>query len=173
MYTNLTELFHIHFELIIFFSKQFLILCLTFNFFIFITPGLYKNEYFLLKNELYKLIHLYFFIYILIIPYLFSLFITFFSINTESFIFLELKINNFLTLFIKFYYNTISWFFLIFIFYRFKFRKKTNFNISRKYYYIFSFLFLIIENHLFFVFLIFLINYEINLFIYFCKFNLR
>lgn len=109
--TNVTEVFYVYFELVLFISNQIAIFVLIHQLFMFLSLGLYQFEFTKLKLlfKLFALSWLFSFILLikLIVPFSWKFFLSFqegsTATNTVSF-FLEVKLNEYLQYFISIYY---------------------------------------------------------------------
>ena len=109
--TNVTEVFYVYFELILFISNQIVILMLTHQCFMFLSLGLYRFEFAKLKLlfKLFTLSWLFSLILLIkfIIPFSWKFFLSFqegsTTVRTVSF-FLEVKLNEYLNYFVNIYY---------------------------------------------------------------------
>ena len=109
IFTDVTEVFYVYMNLIIFISNQTVLFSFFYHFLMFLSPSLYKFEY----NSFYFLIKISFFIFIVFIltlnfflmPLSWNFFLNF-QHNVFSFIpiFFEAKISEYLTYYINFYH---------------------------------------------------------------------
>nr|AEP20691.1 SecY-independent transporter protein [Durinskia baltica diatom endosymbiont] len=108
--TNVTEVFYVYFELVLFISNQIAIFVLIHQLFMFLSLGLYQFEFTKLKLlfKLFALSWLFSFILLikLIVPFSwkFFKFSRGFNCNKYCFFFLEVKLNEYLHYFISVYY---------------------------------------------------------------------
>jgi sec-independent protein translocase protein TatC len=109
--TNVTEVFYVYFELVIFISNQIVIFMSTHQLFMFLSLGLYRFEFAKLKL-LFKFFTLsWLFSFILLVKFIIPLSWKFFlsfqegstAVRTVSF-FLEVKLNEYLDYFVSMYY---------------------------------------------------------------------
>ena len=119
--TNLTEVFNVYIKICFFISNQFFIIFLVYNSLLFISPGLFYNEYKNLKFIIFVSLFLngisiVCFNYVFL-PYLWSFFLSYFENNfVESVnIFFEIQITDYLLFYLKTYYICIlvSQFFVV------------------------------------------------------------
>jgi sec-independent protein translocase protein TatC len=183
--TNITEIFSTYFELILFVTNQITFFMIIYHLFCFITPALYSSEYFKLK----LLIKFFFLTYFLTMIFLnkfflpnFWNFLLNFQLNLDSVftIYMENKIQEYLT----FYINTFLYVFFIFFLFLFIFvivnffeDKKRFIKTSRRYFHFFFFLLstLITPPDLLsqiFLALVFIVFYEFYLISLFLRYKL-
>lgn len=112
--TNVTEVFYVYFELVLFISNQIAIFILAHQLFMFLSLGLYRFEFTKLKLifKLFTLSWLFSFTLLIkfIIPFSWKFFLSFqegsTTAQTVSF-FLEVKLNEYLKYFINMYYISL------------------------------------------------------------------
>lgn len=134
IYSNIMELFSIYLILINYINTNFILFCLSFHCFIFISAALLQKEYLWLKNGLILFLQTYMFILWLDIK-IFPFFINYFEKFQEPFMHFELKTNEFIWVFIDFLKYTQIYLITILSFNKFnkiEFLKKT---VIRKIYY--------------------------------------
>lgn len=134
VYSNIIELFSIYLTLINFINIHFIMFSFIFHFYIFISAALLNKEYFLIKNACVLIIQAYIFLILLIVK-LFPVFFNYFEKYQEPFVHFELKINEFLWVFIYLIKSTQIYLVIILTLYKMnniKFIKKT---VVRKFYY--------------------------------------
>lgn len=109
--TNVTEVFYVYFELVLFISNQVAIFILTHQLFMFLSLGLYRFEFAKMKLifKLFTLSWLFSFILLLkfIVPFSWKFFLSFQEGSTATqavSFFLEVKLNEYLDYFINIYY---------------------------------------------------------------------
>lgn len=110
IHTNITEIFSTYMKLVLFLTNQICFIYFFFHIFIFLTPGLYKNEYKLLITFFYissvAFIFAIFFLNLVLLPLSFEFFLSFQnSIISKSLNFyFEAKIENYFYFYITLYY---------------------------------------------------------------------
>lgn len=178
IYSNIMELFSIYLTLINFINTHFVIICLIFHCFIFISTALLNKEYLLLKNGLILLLQTYLFISWLIVE-LFPFFFNYFEKYQEPFMHFELKTNEFIWIFIDFLKYTQIYLISVLSFNKFnqiEFFKKT---ITRKLHYFFYIIILLMlgltNDNISTILIInlLIIIYEIKLIIFILKTKLK
>lgn len=115
IYTNITEVFSIYMKLISFVCNQVILGYFLFHFLIFLSPGLYKKEYYYLKIFFYlnfiTVIFSIFFFNLIMFPFSCNFFLSFQNIIFKSLNFyLEAKINDYLNFYIILYYTCFFYF---------------------------------------------------------------
>ena len=110
IFTNLIEIFSTYLKLVYFLSNQICLICLSYHIFLFLSPGLYYNEYKLLKRVFFISL-LFFFLSILILntiilPACWNFFLSFQKTiaNNSINLHFEAKINEYLKFYINLYF---------------------------------------------------------------------
>ena len=107
IFTDVTELFYVYFDLVIFVSNQIIFFSFFYHFLMFLSPGLYKSEY----HNLYFLARISFFIFMIsililncfLMPLSWQFFLNFHNFNSIPFFF-EAKVSEYLAYYINLYY---------------------------------------------------------------------
>lgn len=143
VYSNIIELFSIYLTLIHFINIYFIMFSFIFHCYVFISTALLNKEYFLIKNGFILIIQTYIFLILLIVK-LFPIFFNYFEKYQEPFVHFELKINEFMKIFISLLKSTQIYLLVILSFYKInniKFIKKTV--VRKLYYFTYAIVFLL------------------------------
>jgi sec-independent protein translocase protein TatC len=125
IFTNITEVFSVYIQIILWFSVQVMFFQTIYHVFTFLSFALFRLEYYFLKNFL-KISFIIFAVSLLtfnylLIPLTWEFFLSFQQITSNNFISLhfEAKLNEYLNFYVSLYYNCIVYFqlFTIFMFF--------------------------------------------------------
>ncbi len=111
IFTNVTEIFYVYLQLILFVANQMAIVTITYHIFMFLALGLYKYEFIKLKMAFQTFIVAWLFssclLFNIIIPFSWSFFLSF-QENVNNFqsmdLFFEAKLNEYVQYFVNTYY---------------------------------------------------------------------
>jgi sec-independent protein translocase protein TatC len=155
VYTGVTELFVMYLKLIQFFSLQVVTWYFFYHLFLFLTPALYKTEYFTLKSLLLLLtiysVANFLLVVAIIFPVTWEFFEGFQKLFTVNYsIYFEVKISEYFQFFFSTYffiqYYSLSFIIFIFIFQDFYYNKTYTKKFRKLNYFIFLFVFTFINS---------------------------
>lgn len=139
IFTNVTEIFSVYLQLVLFLSFQVFVLCFFYHIFSFLTPSLFYTEYFYLKF-LYKTIvgvwvFSVIFLSYMLVPLTWNFFLSFQSL-TKAYSFnlhFEAKIYEYLSFYIELYYLSVLYCQIFVALFLFLIYTNTNIKIIRKF----------------------------------------
>lgn len=139
IFTNVTEIFSVYLQLVLFLSFQVSALCFFYHIFSFLSPSLFSTEYFYLRFLYKTIVGVWFFSVILLsyilVPLTWSFFLSFQSL-TKAYSFnlhFEAKLYEYLSFYIELYYLSVLYCQIFVALFLFLIYTNTNIKIIRKF----------------------------------------